>query len=167
MKARQFLLYALPVLFAVFALAAITAIRAQGQASSPMLLEVDAAPLQLLRGGALVAEFDVEIAASGEERARGLMFRTEFPPDRAMLFVFDREEPVNFWMRNTPRPLDILFVAADGEIRAIALDTEPFSEAAIPSGVPARYALEVNAGIVNYLRIEPGDRLAHPAIGGR
>ena len=149
---------------AVLVIGALTTIRAQEQASEPMLLELHPEPLKLLRGDDLIAEFDLEIADDADERSRGLMFREEFPPNRAMLFVFEDEKPVSFWMRNTPRPLDIVFVAADGEIRSIARDTEPFSEAPIPSGAPVRYALEVNAGIVNYLKVDLGDRLSHPAI---
>jgi uncharacterized membrane protein (UPF0127 family) len=152
---------ALVLVLAVYSHGTITA-----QESQPMLLEVSSEPLKVIRGAQTVAEFDVEIADDATERGRGLMFRTELPPNRAMLFVFENERPVQFWMRNTPRPLDILFVSSDGEIRTIARDTVPFTDTPIPSGVPVRYVLEVNAGIVDYLRLAPGDRLSHPIIGG-
>jgi len=131
---------------------------------APMLLPVDAAPLAIMRGEAKIAQFAIEVADDSDERSRGLMFRTEFPDDRAMLFVFDETREVAFWMQNTPRSLDMLFVRENGELASIARDTKPFSTAAVPSGEPVLYVLEINAGLADTLGIAPGDRLVHPII---
>jgi uncharacterized membrane protein (UPF0127 family) len=106
--------------------------------------------------------FQVEVAASPQERARGLMFRTELAPERGMLFDFGREQPVSMWMRNTLIPLDMLFIGNDGEIRTIAQNTTPLSLETIASGVPVMAVLELNAGMTRLLGIGPGDRVTHP-----
>jgi uncharacterized protein len=103
--------------------------------------------------------FLVEIAASDEERARGLMYRKELPDGRGMLFDFKREQEVGFWMKNTYIPLDMIFIRADGTIRRIAANTEPLSERTVMAGGPVRYVLEVIGGTARTLGIEPGDKV--------
>jgi uncharacterized protein len=103
--------------------------------------------------------FLVEIAASDEERARGLMYRKELPDGRGMLFDFKREQEVGFWMKNTYIPLDMTFIRADGTIRRIAANTEPLSERTVMAGGPVRYVLEVIGGTARTLGIEPGDKV--------
>ncbi|MEK0081805.1 DUF192 domain-containing protein [Benzoatithermus flavus] len=112
--------------------------------------------------------FTVELADTPETRAKGLMFRESMPVDHGMLFDFGTEQPVAFWMRNTPLPLDMLFIDAHGVVVGIARDTTPYSEEPIPSGRPVRAVLEVNAGTAERLGIVPGARVRHPifATGG-
>lgn len=90
------------------------------------------------------------------------MFRRGMPADHGMLFDFATEQPVAFWMKNTPLPLDMIFIDAQGTVAGIAADTVPFSEAPIPSPVPVRAVLEVNAGTAARLGIAVGDRVRHP-----
>jgi uncharacterized membrane protein (UPF0127 family) len=108
-----------------------------------------------------VQVFEVEIAATNEERARGLMFRRELPEGRGMLFDFALEGPITMWMKNTHVSLDMIFIRADGTIARIAENTEPLSEAHIVSGAPVKAVLEVVAGTAKRLGIAPGDRVAH------
>ena len=107
--------------------------------------------------------FSIEIADDPGERSRGLMFRQEMGEDHGMLFVFEESQPVGFWMKNTPLPLDLLFIAADGRVRAIEKG-EPFSEAPIAPGEPVQFVLELNAGAAAKAGIEDGDMIRHPAI---
>ncbi|MCK7612002.1 DUF192 domain-containing protein [Roseibium sediminicola] len=109
--------------------------------------------------------FEVEIAATDRQRSMGLMFREEMPADHGMLFLFEGEGQRYFWMKNTPLPLDIIYIGANGKIVSIAADTEPFSLDAIPSDGPAQYVLEVNAGIAKKLGITAGDRVESPSMG--
>ena len=111
--------------------------------------------------------FSAEIADTPAERALGLMFRTELADDHGMLFDFAGEAPRSFWMKNTFIPLDIIFAEADGDIVAIAENTTPLSEAAIPSGAPARFVFEVIGGTAARIGLEPGDRLDHRRVERR
>lgn len=107
--------------------------------------------------------FSIEIADEPDEQQRGLMFRTEMPDDRGMLFDLGETRQASFWMENTPLPLDLIFIGDDGLVRAI-LPGEPFSRAGISPGVPVRFVLELKRGTAEKNGIKPGDRLRHPVI---
>jgi uncharacterized membrane protein (UPF0127 family) len=107
------------------------------------------------------ARFDVEVAATEEQQARGLMFRRELADDRGMLFDFDRPQMAVFWMRNTVIPLDIIFIGVDGRIINIAERTTPYSEDPIPADGLTRAVLEIRGGRAAELGIRPGDRVRH------
>ena len=111
-----------------------------------------------------VHAFAVELATNDAERSRGLMFRRELPEGRGMLFDFEREQPVSFWMHNTYIPLDMIFIRGDGRILRIAENAEPLSDRLIPSGGPVRAVLEVIGGTTRKLGIESGDRVESPAL---
>lgn len=111
--------------------------------------------------------FDVELADTAAEQERGLMFRTDLRPNGGMLFAPyppDGGPPreASFWMRNTPSPLDIIFIRADGTIARIAENTVPFSEAPVPSGEPVAAVLEIPGGRAAELGIAEGDRVNWP-----
>jgi uncharacterized protein len=126
-------------------------------------------PLQTLeivtRSG--VRSFSVEVAATDDQLSRGLMHRTELPEGRGMLFDFKNERMITMWMKNTPRSLDMIFIARNGAIVRIAEHTKPFSTDTISSGMPALAVLEVVAGTARKYGISPGDRVAHPMFGRR
>jgi hypothetical protein len=106
-----------------------------------------------------VHTFQVEMAITPEEKEHGLMFRRELPDGQGMLFDFQFDQNVAFWMKNTYIPLDMLFIRADGRILRIAENTEPLSERNIPSGGPVRAVLEVIGGTAKKLGIAPGDHV--------
>jgi uncharacterized protein len=114
-----------------------------------------------------VHTFAIELAATPEEREKGLMFRRELPEGRGMLFDFKQDINVTMWMKNTYIPLDMLFIRADGRIQRIAENTEPQSERIIPAGAPVRAVLELIGGSAKKFGIRPGDRVAHPMFRGR
>jgi uncharacterized protein len=112
------------------------------------------------KGG--VHSFTVELATNDEERSRGLMFRKTLPEGHGMLFDFEHEAPVAFWMHNTYIPLDMIFIRGDGSILRIAENAEPLSDRLIPSGGPVRAVLEVIGGTAHKLGIAPGDKVKSP-----
>jgi uncharacterized membrane protein (UPF0127 family) len=114
-----------------------------------------------------VHTFAVEFVANDADRSKGLMFRTELPEGRGMLFDFDREQEIAMWMKNTLISLDMIFINGDGTIRRIAENTTPESLATIPSNGPVRGVLEVIAGTAKKFGIKPGDRVAHPIFSRR
>ena len=88
----------------------------------------------------------VEFADNNESRTYGLMNRDSLDPDSGMLFLFSREQYLNFWMKNTRMPLSIAYINSKGIIMDIQ-DMEPMNEdITYPSKYPAKYALEVNRG---------------------
>jgi hypothetical protein len=100
----------------------------------------------------------VEIASTPAGLRCGLAFRDELPPDHGMLFVFERERPVRFWMKDTRIPLSIAFLDARGTIVKLA-DMDPADpERRYSSGVPVRYALETRRGWFAAKKIRPGHR---------
>ncbi len=112
-----------------------------------------------------VHAFSVELATNDAERARGLMFRKSLPEGHGMLFDFQTEQPVQFWMRNTYIALDMVFIRADGRILNIAQNTTPLSDALVPSAGPVRGVLEVIAGTARKFHIAPGDRVTGSIFG--
>ena len=104
-------------------------------------------------------DFNVEMALSPEQQITGLMFRPSVPADGGMLFDWGAERVSQMWMRNTVAPLDMIFIGADGRVRAIAENTVPYSEAVISSRVPVRATLELAAGTARRLNIEVGDKV--------
>jgi uncharacterized membrane protein (UPF0127 family) len=106
--------------------------------------------------------FMVEIADDDAERQRGLMEREPLADDRGMLFEFPDVAERGFWMRNTPSPLDIIYVDPHGRIVSIAKNATPYSEAVIPSNGPASGVLELRAGRADEIGARPGDRISHP-----
>ena len=109
--------------------------------------------------------FSVELATNAAERAVGLMFRKELPEGRGMLFDFQVEQPVQFWMHNTYISLDMIFIASDGRIVRVAQDAKPMSDDLIPSGGPVRAVLEVIAGTARKFGIAAGDRVTGSFFG--
>lgn len=100
----------------------------------------------------------VELADSTEKRQQGLMFRKSLAPDRGMLFIFDTEQKMSFWMKNTTIPLSIAYISKSGIIREIH-DLEPLSEKSVSSSVSVLYALEVNQGYFTEKGVKVGDRV--------
>jgi uncharacterized membrane protein (UPF0127 family) len=103
--------------------------------------------------------FQVEIANNETSREKGLMFRLFMPADRGMLFEFEKNQPVAFWMKNTYIPLDMVFIAPDGRVTHIAAKAEPLSEAVVPSGGPCIAVLELNGGTAARIGLAPGDKV--------
>lgn len=100
----------------------------------------------------------VEYAQTSAEREQGLMGRTTLGPDEGMVFDFARPQQVIMWMKNTPLPLDMLFIDENGTVTHIAAKTTPYSEALIPSGGIVRYVIELNGGRAEALGIRNGSR---------
>ncbi len=107
---------------------------------------------------------DVELAVNREQQAQGLMYRQSLAADAGMLFIYRPARPVSMWMKNTLIPLDMLFIAEDGEIVKIVERAVPLSLTTISSDRRVRAVLEINGGMVNRLGIRPGDRVVHPAF---
>jgi uncharacterized protein len=102
-----------------------------------------------------------KVAATGEERARGLMEVPALPDGVGMLFLFEQERTGGFWMWNTLIELDIAFIGADGVAHTLATmvpcEAERSSDCPVTSPPePYRAALEVAGGWFEQVGIQPG-----------
>jgi uncharacterized membrane protein (UPF0127 family) len=115
--------------------------------------------------------FELWTADDVSEQTQGLMFVSaeRMRPladgtERGMIFVFDRDHVLNFWMKNTIIPLDIAYLDSAGVVVAThtmaPLDERPGQ---YPSGSPAKYAIEVNAGVWGRIGLRPGDAVEIPS----
>lgn len=98
------------------------------------------------------------VAQTPEQRQTGLMYRREMAQHEGMLFVFEQASPQCFWMKNTPLPLSIAFVADDGTVVNI-LDMKPQVLDSHCSTQPVRFALEMNQGWFAKRGVKPGFKL--------
>jgi hypothetical protein len=110
-------------------------------------------------------KFNIELATTEAEREKGLMFRTELAPNAGMLFVYDSEQQVSFWMQNTLIPLDMVFIAADGTVKTVHSNARPLDTTPIPSEVPVRFVLEIAGGRADQIGLKAGDKFDNARVG--
>ena len=91
-------------------------------------------------------KFTVEVADNDKLRSLGFMGRTDIPEGTGMLFIWNDEAYRNFWMKNTPSSLDIIFFDKNGYFINVQENTIPYSLDNIPSLKPSKYVLELIAG---------------------
>jgi len=106
--------------------------------------------------------FEVELAITPTEKARGLMLRQFMDDSKGMLFVYDEEDTHSFWMKNMQFPLDIIWINANKDVVYISKETQPCKTKPCESIMPdvrAQYILEINAGLTDRLNIKVGDKL--------
>lgn len=126
--------------------------------ASPQVVKASASltPLRTLKLGSHTIQ--IELACTSAEQQLGLMNRDHMPENQGMLFVFDRERPLSFWMKNTRIPLSIAYLDAQGVIVDLQ-DMQPFDETPHPTARPAQYALEMNQGWFARQGIQVGERI--------
>ena len=158
--------HAAALAFGVFALAACSTQGAGpgGEATTAVSQEPGVHPISGLPVIPLTATgadgrahaFRVEVAATGEQQQRGLMFRTQMGADEGMIFPLAQVRMASFWMHNTVIPLDIVFIGPDHKVINISANAVPYSEESRPSAAPAMAVLELNGGRAAALGIGPG-----------
>ncbi len=102
---------------------------------------------------------DAYLAITREQRAQGLMFVRDMPEMTGMLFIYDRDAILSIWMKNTFIPLDIVFIAADGTPINAHRNAQPQTLNSRRAEAPARYVLELNAGMADRLGLTSDARL--------
>lgn len=99
----------------------------------------------------------VEIADTPAKRELGLQYRRELGDEQGMLFLFPVEGRQSFWMKNTPLPLDIIFIGSDLKIVGIIHQAVPFSTASLSVSAPSQFVLEVKGGLSRRSGIDVGN----------
>ncbi len=118
-----------------------------------------------LRGPWGQARFGVELAATPQERARGLMHRESLPQSRGMLFLYPEPGAVGFWMKNTLIPLDMIFLDEAGRVVKVHHEARPHDKTLIRGGRNVKAVLEINGGLARRLGIVEGSEMRHPGFG--
>jgi len=110
-----------------------------------------------IAGESSQAAFSVEIADDAIEQIAGLMFRDALPERTGMLFVYEKDRVVQFWMKNVSFPVDMIFINRCGRITHIHENAQPDTTSLIGSSGPVRAVLELNGGASKRAQIRPGD----------
>lgn len=118
--------------------------------------------LTITRQDSSTISINVEIAKTPETRQHGYMERKVIPDGTGMIFVFESDQILAFYMKNTPHPLSIAYIDSHGKIRDI-FDMKPYSLESIISTTSVRYALEVPQGWFDKNQIKKGDYISLPA----
>ena len=117
--------------------------------------------IKIIRQDGTEFSLEAEMAIKAEDRNHGYMERKNIPDGTGMLFVFEKDQILSFWMKNTPHPLSIAYIDSKGKIRNI-YDMTPYSLSSIVSTVSVRYALEVPQGWYKKNGITEGDVVLLP-----
>ena len=113
----------------------------------------------IIKNGKKNIYFITEVAKKKIEREKGLMFRKNLDKNKGMLFVFPSESKVSMWMKNTLISLDIIFISKNNKIVDIIKNTKTMTKEILTSSIKAKYALEINAGLVKKLNIKIGNNI--------
>lgn len=137
-----------------------------GASGNAAATAVKTVPVMVQTSGGARHQFTVEVASTVDAQERGLMYRTNIGPNGGMLFAPYPPEggpgkAASFWMKNTPTPLDIIFIK-DGTIVNIAENTIPYSEDPVASEGTVNAVLELVGGRSAELGIGPGDKVTWP-----
>jgi uncharacterized membrane protein (UPF0127 family) len=108
----------------------------------------------------------VEVADTPAARAKGLMDRSVLAPEAGMLFVFERESPVSFWMKDTFIALDMIFIDAGRKVIGVLADVPPRTESSRSPGRPSQFVVEVNAGFAGRAGIVEGTTVEFVGVRG-
>jgi len=130
-------------------------------ACSIFALDFEKKDLMISRPDGTTVPITVELARSARELIKGYMGRKNIPEGTGMLFIFNKDEKLSFWMKNTPTALSIAFISSTGVIRETR-DMTPFSLASVESSYSVRYALEVPQGWFKKNNIGPGCTIQLP-----
>lgn len=117
--------------------------------------------LTIIKSDSTTVHLNIEIADTDYDTQTGLMYRNSMADTQAMLFIFENEQPRSFYMKNTRIPLDIIFIGENKKIVSFQKNAQPFNETSLPSNTPAKYVLEVNAGLADKWQLEVGDTIIY------
>jgi hypothetical protein len=104
------------------------------------------------------------LAATELEKARGLMGTAALPEDEGMVFLYQEDLQMRFWMKDTPLDLDIAFVAADGTILEVRTMQAGDTNTTVSASDRVRFSVEMAAGWFARRGVKPGDKVELAAL---
>ncbi len=116
--------------------------------------------LTIFKADSTQVKLDIEIADTDFDIQTGLMYRDAMKPKQGMLFIFDDVRERYFYMKNTRIALDIIYIDENNKIVSFQENAKPFDESSLPSNAPAKYVLEINAGLSEQLQLSVMDSIA-------
>lgn len=116
--------------------------------------------LTVFKADSTQIHLDIEIADTEFDRETGLMYRDAMKQKQGMLFIFDDVKERYFYMKNTRISLDLIYIGDNNKIVSFQKNAKPFDESSLPSNVPAKYVLEVNAGLADKWQLAVNDSIS-------
>lgn len=113
--------------------------------------------LTIIKSDSTKVNLDIEIADTDFDIQTGLMYRDSMKKNQGMLFVFNDFKERYFYMKNTHIPLDLIYIDDAYKIVSFQKNAKPFDESSLPSNTPAKYVLEINAGLIDAWALSVGD----------
>ncbi|WNH09365.1 DUF192 domain-containing protein [Thalassobellus suaedae] len=113
--------------------------------------------LTIIKSDSTKVNLDIEIADTNFDIQTGLMYRDSMKKNQGMLFVFNDFKERFFYMKNTHIPLDLIYIDDAYKIVSFQKNAKPFDESSLPSNTPAKYVLEINAGLIDAWALSVGD----------
>lgn len=101
----------------------------------------------------------IELALTKEQQETGLQHRTDLKPGDGMLFPMIPARMPSFWMKDTPTPLDLIFIRMNGSIVRIIPNTKPNDRTPLFAEEPVAGVLELRGGDATRLGIGEGDEV--------
>jgi len=121
--------------------------------------------LQLIDSiGSVKKVIQIEIADNDFEHQTGMMYRKHMDTNKGMLFIFEEIKVRSFYMKNTYISLDIIYIDTENTIINIAKNAKPMNEASLFSNAPAKYVLEINAGLSDVWGLRKGDKISYSKL---
>ena len=115
--------------------------------------------LKKAKSDSIIQTLDIEIADNAYETQTGLMYRSQLGQNQGMLFIFPDMQMRSFYMKNTKIPLDIIYINDQMEIVSFQKHAKPFDETSLPSDAPAKYVLEINAGLSDSWQLDMNEKI--------
>lgn len=113
--------------------------------------------------------FNLEIARTISQKAKGLSNRSSLCPNCGMIFVYTKDQTLPFWMKDTLIPLDMIWVNSQGKVVSIQTATPQTGTPDLQLAIfrndrPARFVIELNAGNANKIGLKIGDNIDIPPL---
>lgn len=107
--------------------------------------------------------FDLEVARTPDQWQRGLSKRATLSKNQGMVFVLPTEQSLQFWMKDTLIPLDIIYFNSNGTFNTVHKNAPPcklpkYTTSYCPtysSVGNAQYVVELKGGTLDQLNIVP------------
>lgn len=110
----------------------------------------------------------MRVARTNDEHTRGLSGTTELPGNEALVFDFFKEDRWGIWMKDMNYPIDIIWLNASKEVSHLVENVQPnsYPQTTYTPPDPARYVIELKAGVVNAKRITIGTQAVFDSTKG-